>query len=265
MAKLAVKTNKKILDKNVFLERACDGEILFGKLNLKSKKMSKKDAIGIITENLIQDDITINYKTDFEKLKIISCIPGDFRYNINTKTKSINVIFDKTVIKANLFKNKEYIEQDESFLTCFDEEKSIIKEFAIKTPDLKEKINKMNNDILKVKKSLYPNEYISYEDSKNNLKNYIIYLLENNKIQVIKSSTSNSLSQYRRFYNNEDSKMYSNFLKENIEDVEFSFIFDNKIYDLSNKKDTNGNYILYANEFEKIYKSIKMEGTYEVK
>ena len=67
-----------------------------------------------------------------------------------------------------------------------------------------------------------------YQASKD-VKNYIIWLLENYKVQVVEE---NDLPEYmqnlRKYYDNSDIEMYKNCLKEKVENYQFTFIYDEK-------------------------------------
>ena len=122
MPKLAIKTKKKILQNNVFLRRSYDGYMQYGLLELIDKREKHTNVIGKVKENLLQEDIIINYDDELEKLKILEIIPREFYYRVNMELQKIYISFKREAIKAHLFVNREYVAKFYKFLTCFDEE-----------------------------------------------------------------------------------------------------------------------------------------------
>jgi hypothetical protein len=230
LPKLAIKTKKKILEKNVFLKRSYDGYMQYGKLELIDKREGHTNVIGIINDNLLQEDLIIEYNDELEKFKIIECIPRDFYYRVNMDKMKIYISFDQEPIKAHLFTNREYVDGFYKFLTCFDEEEDIILKVSLKSEELDERILKLRKDILKVKKEFYPKRFLKYEDAVKNVKTYLIYLMENYDVEVVESEMNEYLANLRKYYNNCDIDMYADLLRQGQDGFSFMFKLEGKIY-----------------------------------
>ena len=158
MPKLAIKTKKKILQNNVFLKRSYDGYMQYGLLELIDRREGHTNVIGKIKDNLLQEDVIVDYEDDFEKLRIIEIVPRDFYYRVNMEQQRIYISFGRKVIKAHLFTNREYVEGIYKFLTCFDEDQDVSLSVSLKTPELSKKILDFRKAVVEVKKQFYPSK-----------------------------------------------------------------------------------------------------------
>ena len=241
MPKLAIKTKKKILKNNVFLKRSYDGYMQYGILELIDKRKNHTNVIGKIQNNLIQEDLVINYDDDFEKLKLIEVIPPEFYYKVNAEQQKIYISFRKTAIKAHSFTNQEYVDGFYKFLTCFDDEVDITLGVTLKSEELSSQILKFRKDIVNVKKQFYPKRYITLEEAKKDVKTYLLYLMENYEVEVVEDSLNEYLANMRKYYNNSDIEMYAGLLKEGLDGFSFAFIYKGQEYRVtigSRKTDT---------------------------
>ena len=270
MPKLAIKTKKKILEENVFLKRSYDGYMQYGLLELIDRRDGHTNVIGKIRENLLQEDIVINYNDDIEKLRIFEVIPKEFYYHTNMELQKIYINFKRHPIKARLFVNREYVAKIYKFFSCFDEETEITLQVTLKSEELTQKIMEMKRKILEIKKEFYPHKYMSKYQASKNVKNYIIWLMENYKVEVL---TENDLPEYmqnlRRYYDNSDIEMYTNCLKEKVENYQFSFKYDEKIFTVVIGSRKTGDYFEnfggFEIYFEKFVENLKAQNDYYVK
>ena len=254
MPKLAIKTKKKVFQKDVFLRRSYDGYMQYGKLELIDKREGHTNVIGVIKNNLLQEDIIIDYDDDFEKFKIMEIVPSGLYYNVNMMQQRIYITFDKQNIRARLFSNREYVDSFYKFLTCFDEEQEIILGVTLKSPELTEKIKNFRKEVVKVKKHFFPSHYLTLEEAKKDVKSYLIYLLENYEVEIVEEELNEYLVNLRRYYNNCDADMYRGLLKEGLDGFSFSFIYKGNTYKVvigSKKTDT---YFEDFDGFNEVYK-----------
>ena len=269
MPKLAIKTKKKILEDNVFLKRSYDGYMQYGLLELIDKRDGHTNVIGKIRDNLLQEDIVIGYNDEIEKLKILGVIPKEFYYRVNMEIQKIYVSFRRQPIKAYLFINREYVAKIYKFISCFDEEIEVTLQVTLKSDELTQKIMAMQRKILEIKKKFYPKRYFSKYQASKNVKSYIIWLLENYKVEVI---VENDLSEYmqnlRKYYNNSDAEMYANCLKEKVENFQFSFKYDEQIFTIVIGSRKTGDYFEnyggFEVYFEKYVENLKVQNDYYV-
>ena len=256
MAKLAVKTNKKVLKNNVFLKRSYDGYMQYGMLELIDKRDNHTNVIGKIKNNLIQEDVIIPYDNEMEKFKILEIIPQEFYYRVNMDQQRIYISFKKESIKAHSFINKEYVNGFYKFFTCFDEEVDITLNVTLKTPELTEKIMKLRKDVIKVKKEFYPSRFLTIEDAKKDVKTYLLYLMENYEIDVIEDDLNEYLANMRKYYNNSNIDMFEGLLREGLDGFSFRFLYKGKEYKVtvgSRKTDT---YFEDYDGFNDVYKEL---------
>lgn len=254
MPKLAIKTKKKFLQDNVFLKRSYDGYLQYGLLELIDRRENHTNVLGKVKENLLQEDIIVDYDDEIEKLKIIECIPREFYYKVNMELKKIYISFKKEAIKARLFVNREYVAGIYKFLTCFDEETDITLQVTLKNVELTKKITEMQRKILEIKKSFFPQKYMTKQQASKDIKSYLIWLMENYKIEVI---TENDLTEYmqnlRKYYNNSDLEMYMNCLKQKVENYKFMFIYDDKVFKVVIGSRKTGDYFEDFGDFVEYY------------
>lgn len=230
MPKLAIKTKKKILEKDVFLKRSYDGYMQYGKLELIDKRENHTNVIGKINNNLLQEDIIIEYNDEFEKFKIIECIPNDFYYRVNMDQMKIFISFLQEPIKAHLFTNREYVDGFYKFLTCFDEEEDIILKVTLKSEELTRRILDFKKKVLAVKKEFYPNRYLKEEDAIKDVKTYLIYLMENYEVEIVEDNYNEYLANLRKYYNNSDIEMFADLLRQGQDGFSFLFKLEGKVY-----------------------------------
>lgn len=269
MPKLAIKTKKKILENNVFLKRSYDGYLQYGLLELIDKRERHTNVIGKVRENLLQEDIIISYDDEFEKLRILEIIPKEFYYRVNMDAQKIYVSFKREVIRARLFVNREYVARFYKFLTCFDEEEEITMQVTLKSEELTKKIMDMNREILKVKKEFFPKRYMSKYQASKDVKSFLIWLMENYKIELIEE---NDLPEYminlRKYYNNSDIEMYMNCLKKKVENYQFQFKYNDKIYKIIIGSRKTGDYFEnfggFEECFEQFVENLKEQNDYYV-
>lgn len=269
MPKLAIKTKKKILQNNVFLRRSYDGYMQYGLLELIDKREKHTNVIGKIKENLLQEDLIINYDDELEKLKILEIIPREFYYRVNMELKKIYISFKRESIKAHLFVNREYVAKFYKFLTCFDEECNITLQVTLKSEELTKKIMEMMKKILEVKKSFFPNRYMNKYQASKDVKSYLIWLMENYKVEIIEE---NELTEYmqnlRKYYNNSDLEMYMNCLKQKVENYQFMFVYNEQVYKVVIGSRKTGDYFEdfggFEECFEQYVENLKAQNDYYV-
>jgi len=269
MPKLAIKTKKKILQNNVFLKRSYDGYMQYGLLELIDKREKHTNVIGKIKENLLQEDVIISYDDEFEKLKILEVIPREFYYRVNMDLQKIYVSFRRETIKARLFVNREYVARFYKFLTCFDEEYDVTLQVTLKSDELTQKIMDMKRKILEVKKGFYPKKFMSKYQASKDVKSYLIWLMENYKVEIIEE---NDLTEYmqnlRKYYNNSDIEMYMNCLKQKVENYQFQFIYDEQVFKIVIGSRKTGDYFEdyggFEEYFERYVENLKAQNDYYV-
>lgn len=269
MPKLAYKTKKTILENNVFLKRSYDGYMQYGLLELIDKRARHTNVIGKIRKNLLQEDIIISYDDEFEKFKILEVIPKDFYYRVNMDLQKIYVSFRREPIKARLFVNREYVARFYKFFSCFDEEEEITLQVTLKSDELTKKIMEMNREVLRVKKEFYPKRYMSKYMASRSVKDYLIWLMENYKVEVI---PENDMSEYmqnlRKYYNNSDLELYMNCLKKKVENYKFEFIFNDETFNIVIGSRKTGDYFEnfggFEKHFERFIEVLKEQGEYYV-
>jgi len=269
MPKLAIKTKKSVLENNVFLKRSYDGYMQYGLLQLIDRREKHTNVIGKIKENFLQEDIIINYDDEFEKLKIIQIIPKDFYYRVNMELQKIYISFKRQSITAPLFVNREYVARFYKFLTCFNEEQDITLQVTLKSTALTQKILEMQRNILEIKKSFYPDRYMSKYQASKSVKNYIIWLLENYKVEVVEENDMTIYMQnLRKYYNNSDVEMYKNCLKQKVENYQFTFKYDDKLFKVtigSKKADEyHEDFGGFEEYFDKYVENLKLQNDYYV-
>ncbi len=252
MPKLAIKTKKKVLHNNVFLKRSYDNYMQYGMLDLISRR--EGNVVGKIKENLLQEDLIIDYTDDFEKFKIMEIVPDGFYYRVNMDQQRIYISFDKEVIKAHLFTNREYAEGFYKYLTCFDEEQDISLGVTLKTPELSQKILKFRKDVVEVKKTFFPKKYLTLEAAKKDVKSYLIYLMENYEIEVLEDELNEYLANMRKYYNNCDTDMYAGLLREGQDGFSFSFIYKGQEYKVTVGSKKTDTYFEDYDGFNDVYK-----------
>ena len=254
MPKLAIKTKKKVLQNYVFLKRSYDGYLQYGLLELIDKRDNHTNVIGKIKENLLQEDIVISYDDEFEKLKILECIPREFYYRVNMEIQKIYISFARETIKAHLFVNREYVAKIYKFLTCFDEEYDVTMQVTLKSEELTKKIMEMHKKVLEVKKSFFPKRYMNKYQASKDVKSYLIWLMENYKVEIIEE---NDLTEYmqnlRKYYNNSDLEMYMNCLKQKVEGYQFLFVYNDNVYKVAIGSKKTGDYFEDFGEFEECF------------
>ena len=269
MPKLAIKTKKKILQNNVFLRRSYDGYMQYGLLELIDKREKHTNVIGKIKENLLQEDLIINYDDELEKLKILEIIPREFYYRVNMEFKKIYISFKRESIKAHLFVNREYVAKFYKFLTCFDEECDLTLQVTLKSEELTKKIMEMMKKILEVKKSFFPNRYMNKYQASKDVKSYLIWLMENYKVEIIEE---NELTEYmqnlRKYYNNSDLEMYMNCLKQKVENYQFMFVYNEQVYKVVIGSRKTGDYFEdfggFEECFEQYVENLKAQNDYYI-
>lgn len=269
MPKLAIKTKQSVLEEKVFLKRSYDGYLQYGLLELIDRRKGHTNVIGKIRENLLQEDIIISYKDEFEKLRILQVIPKDFYYRVNMELQKIYVSFIRQTIRARLFVNREYVAKIFKFLTCFDEETELTLQVTLKSEKLTKKIIEFQKKVLEIKKEFYPQDYMSKYEASKNVKNYIIWLMENYKVQVV---TENDMPEYmqnlRKYYDNSDIEMYKNCLKEKVENYQFTFVYDEKEFTVVIGSKKTGDYFESFGGFEvyfdKYVENLKAQNDYYV-
>lgn len=269
MPKLAYKTKKKLLENNVFLKRSYDGYMQYGLLELIDKRARHTNVIGKIRENLLQEDIIISYDDEFEKFKILEVIPKDFYFRVNMDLQKIYVSFKRQAIKARLFVNREYVARFYKFFSCFDEEQEITLQVTLKSEELTKKIMEMNREVLRVKKEFYPKRYMSKYQASRSVKDYLIWLMENYKVEII---PENDMSEYmqnlRKYYNNSDIELYMNCLKKKVESYKFEFIYNDETFKVVIGSRKTGDYFENYGGFEKCFERfvevLKEQGEYYV-
>ena len=269
MPKLAIKTRKKILQNNVFLRRSYDGYMQYGLLELIDKREKHTNVIGKVKENLLQEDLIISYDDELEKLKILEIIPREFYYRVNMELKKIYISFKREPVKAHLFVNREYVAKFYKFLTCFDEECDITLQVTLKSEELSNKIREMMKKILEVKKSFFPNRYMNKYQASKDVKSYLIWLMENYKVDIIEE---NDLTEYmqnlRKYYNNSDLEMYMNCLKQKTENYQFMFVYNEQIYKVVIGSRKTGDYFEdfggFEECFEQYVENLKAQNDYYI-
>lgn len=269
MPRLAIKTKKKILEENVFLKRSYDGYMQYGLLQLIDKRERHTNVIGKVKQNLLQEDIIISYDDEIEKLRIIEAIPKDFYYKISMDLQKIYISFKRETVTARLFVNREYVARFYKFLTCFDEECDVSLQVTLKSPELTQKIMDMKRKILEIKKEFHPKQYMSKYQASKDVKSFLIWLMENYKIELI---DGNELPEYminlRKYYDNSDMDMYINCLKKKAEAYQFEFIYNEKTYKvvIGSKKtgDYFENYGGFEECFEEYVRNLKEQNDYYV-
>lgn len=269
MPKLAYKTKKTILENNVFLKRSYDGYLQYGLLELIDKRARHTNVIGKIRKNLLQEDIIISYDDEFEKFKILEVIPKEFYFRVNMDLQKIYVSFKRQPIKARLFVNREYVARFYKFFSCFDEEQEITLQVTLKSEELTKKIMEMNRAVLKVKKDFYPKRYMSKYQASRSVKDYLIWLMENYKVEVI---PENDMSEYmqnlRKYYNNSDIELYMNCLKKKVENYKFEFIYNDETFKIVIGSRKTGDYFEnyggFEKHFERFVEVLKEQGEYYV-
>jgi hypothetical protein len=228
--KLAVKIKPKDLEQDVFLKRSYDGYMQYGHLELIDKRQNHTNVIGIIRDNKLQEDIVIDYTDDFEKFKILEAMPRGFYYRVNMDQQRIFINFDRTLIKAHLFTNREYVSGIYKFLTCFDEEQDVQLNVSLKSPELTEKILAFRKKVVEIKKGFFPSHFMTLEQAKKDVKSYLIYLMENYEVEVVEDELNEYLANLRRYYNNCDVDLFKGLLKEGQDGFSFQFIYKGETY-----------------------------------
>lgn len=269
MPKLAIKTKKKILEEKVFLKRSYDGYLQYGLLELIDKREGHTNVLGKIRENLLQEDLIIGYKDEFEKLRILQVIPNDFYYRVNMELQKIHISFIRQSIRARLFVNREYVAKIYKFLTCFDEETELTLQVTLKSEKLTKQIIEFQKQVLEIKKQFHPKDYMSKYQASRDVKSYIMWLLENFKVQVV---PENDLPEYmvnlRKYYDNSDLELYKNCLKEKVENYQFTFIYDDKEFTVAIGSKKTGDYFEnyggFEPYFEKYVENLKEQNDYYV-
>ena len=253
MPKLAIKTKKKYLKDNVFLKRSYDGYMQYGILELIDKREGHTNVIGKINNNLLQEDIIVSYDEELEKFKIIEVIPNNFFYRVNMDLQKIYISFRREPVKAHLFTNREYVDGFYKFLTCFDEEQDVTLNVTLKSKVLSEEILKMLKSITEVKKNFYPKRYLTIEDAKKSVKNYLMYLMENFEVSIIEDQLNEYLSNLRKYYDNSDLLMYLGLLKQNMDGFSFQFIYKGETYKITIGSKKTDKYFEDFDGFYKVY------------
>lgn len=254
MPKLAIKTKKKVLQNNVFLKRSYDGYMQYGLLELIDRREGHTNVIGKIRDNLLQEDIIVDYEDDFEKFKIVEAVPKDFYYRINMEQQRIYISFKRQVIKAHLFTNREYVEGIYKFLTCFDEDQDVSLSVTLKTPELSEKILEFRKAVVEVKKQFYPNKFLTLEQAKKDVKSYLIYLMENYEVEILEDELNEYLANMRKYYNNCDIDMFCGLLKEGQDGFSFAFYYKGGIYRVTVGSKKTDTYFEDYDGFNDVYK-----------
>ena len=127
----------------------------------------------------------------------------------------------------------------------------------------------MMKNILEVKKSFFPNRYMNKYQASKNVKSYLIWLMENYKVEIIEE---NDLAEYmqnlRKYYNNSDLEMYMNCLKQNVENYQFMFIYNEQIYKVVIGSRKTGDYFEdfggFEECFEQYVENLKAQNDYYI-
>lgn len=254
MSKPAIKTKQDVLQDKVFLTRSYDNYLQYGYMELLNIREDSMHVIGKISENLLQEDIIISYGDEFEKLKILEVIPDNFYFKTNMELKKIYISFPKETIKAHLFTNKEYVDRIYKYLICYDEEKKITLQITQKSRILSRNIRETQKKIVAVKKKFHPKEYFTKQYANMNIRNYLIYLLENYEVEALEEVELNDYMQnLRKYYDNLDNELYKHCLKEGVENYSFRFIYRNKTYKVTiGEKKSNEKFEDFGG-FEKVF------------
>lgn len=151
-----------------------------------------------------------------------------------------------------------------------DEECEVMLPVTLKSQELTKKIMEMKRNILKVKKDFFPSRYMSKYQASKDVKSYLIWLLENYKVEVIEENDlTEDMQNLRKYYDNSDNEMYLNCLKEKIENFQFEFIYAGRTYKVVIGSRKTGDYFENYGGFERCFEqyveNLKAQDDYYVK
>ena len=254
MAKIAIKVKDRILNSNVFLKRTYDDYLQYGRIEIEDRRETQGVVVGKIEENLIQEDIVIDYDDDIEKFKIVEILPKGFYYRFNMAQQRIYISFDKKAVKAHLFTNRESVVGVFKYLNCYDEQKDAIFNVTLKSPELTKKIISFKKQVVELRRTFNPGRYLTVEQSKESVRNYLIYLLENYDVEIVEKELNEYYENLKRYYNNSEIEMYAGLLREEMDGFDFSFKYKDNTYKVTVGNKKTESYFEDFGGFEEVFK-----------
>lgn len=181
-------------EKPVFLYDANNGNYSYGTISIQDKNnhVSGTDIrsfgeSGIIENNLLQENIIVNFQSEDEKEQILSIIPKGFYAKVNGN--NIIIEFEKEEITAPVYVNEYhdggYYRRSQSHYSCKKKEDKTL-QVTLKTPELSKRILDFNASLYKIKSSIYPELYNDKYDASRSKSAYLVWLIQTGQAEIIR-------------------------------------------------------------------------------
>ena len=175
--------------KPVFLYDSNNGKYSYGTIIIQDKNshVSGTDIrsfgkIGIIEDNLLQENIIVNFQSEDEKEQILSVIPEGFYAKVNGN--NIIIEFEKEEITAPVYVNDFHTGRYFRSYSCEKKEDKTL-QVTLKTPELSKRILDFNPSIYKIKSSIYPELYNDKYDASRSKSDYLVWLIQTGQAEIL--------------------------------------------------------------------------------
>lgn len=189
----------------VFLYDSNKGNYSYGTIVIQDKNSHVSDTDirsfgeeGIIENNLLQENIIIDFQSEDEKEQILSIIPEGFFTKVNGN--NIIIEFEKEEITAPVYVNEYhdggYYRSAESYYSCERKEERTL-QVTLKSPELSKRILDFNAAIYKIKSSIYPELYNDKYDASRSKRDYLVWLIQTGKAEILRGR--NNIHSYNPY------------------------------------------------------------------
>lgn len=153
---------------------------------------------GIIENNLLQENIIIDFQSEDEKEQILSIIPEGFFTKVNGN--NIIIEFEKEEITAPVYVNEYhdggYYRSTESYYSCEKKEERTL-QVTLKSPELSKRILDFKAAIYKIKSSIYPELYNDKYDASRSKRDYLVWLIQTGQAEILRGR--NNIHSYNPY------------------------------------------------------------------
>lgn len=194
---------------------------------------------GIIENNLLQENIVIDFQSEDEKEQILSIIPEGFYAKVNGN--NIIIEFEKEEITAPVYVNEYhdggYYRRAERHYSCEKKEDRTL-QVTLKSPELSKKILDFNASIYEIKSSIYPELYNDKYDASRRKSDYLVWLIQTGQAEILRGRNNiHSYNPYSKTSSSDTSILTPEQclagLQKGRDRYTFTCRFQNQTYDIS--------------------------------
>ena len=194
---------------------------------------------GIIENNLLQENIVIDFQSEDEKEQILSIIPEGFYAKVNGN--NIIIEFEKEEITAPVYVNEYhdggYYRRAERHYSCEKKEDRTL-QVTLKSPELSKKILDFNASIYEIKSSIYPELYNDKYDASRSKSDYLVWLIQTGQAEILRGRNNiHSYNPYSKTSSSDTSILTPEQclagLQKGRDRYTFTCRFQNQTYDIS--------------------------------